>query len=90
MKIIGMSEEQKNNLHTEEEIKLLLTESEEGGVIGESSNELIQNVFEFDDRTVRQIYVPRSRIYAINIDEEFEKHFDTIIVEGYSRIPVYR
>lgn len=90
MKVIGMSEEQKDNLHTEEEIKLLLTESEEGGVIWEASNELIQNVFEFDDRTVRQIYVPRSRIYAIDIDEEFEKHFDTIIVEWYSRIPVYR
>lgn len=78
------------DLHTEEEIKLLLTESEEGGVIGETSNELIQNVFEFDDRTVRQIFVPRSRIYAIDIDEEFEKHIDTIIIEGYSRIPVYK
>lgn len=79
-----------HDLHSEEEIKLLLTESEEGGVIGEASNELIQNVFEFDDRTVRQIYVPRSRIYAIDIDDDFEKHFETIIVEGYSRIPVYR
>ncbi len=39
---------------------------------------------------MRQIYVPRSRIYAIDIDDDFEKHFDTIIVEGYSRIPVYR
>lgn len=89
LQIFGMRENGKD-LHTEEEIKLLLTESEEGGVIGETSNELIQNVFEFDDRTVRQIFVPRSRIYAIDIDEEFEKHIDTIIVEGYSRIPVYK
>ncbi len=58
-----------------------MTESEEGGVIAESSNELIQNVFEFDDQTVRQIYVPRSRIYAIDIDEDFDKHFEAIIVE---------
>lgn len=90
MKIIGMSEEQRNNVHTEEEIKLLLTESEEGGVIAESSNELIQNVFEFDDQTVRQIYIPRSRVYALNIDDDFEQHFETIVKEGYSRIPVYR
>lgn len=90
MKLIGMSEEQRDNLHTEEEIKLLLTESEEGGIIGESSNELIQNVFEFDDQTVRQIYIPRSRVYAINIDDEFENHFEMIVKEGYSRIPVYR
>ncbi len=79
-----------HDLHSEEEIKLLLTESEEGGVIGEASNELIQNVFEFDDRTVRQIYVPRSRMFALDIEEDFETHFDFIVREGYSRIPVYR
>jgi CBS domain containing-hemolysin-like protein len=47
-------------------------------------------VFEFDDQTVRQIYVPRSRVYAINVDDSFEKHFEMIVREGYSRIPVYR
>lgn len=90
LRMIGFEWRAANDVHSEEEIKLLLTESEEGGIIGESSNELIQNVFEFDDRTVRQIYVPRSRIYAIDIDEEFDTHFDAIIIEWYSRIPVYR
>jgi len=89
LKIMGIKDSGKE-VHTEEEIKLFLTESEEGGVIGEASNELIQNVFEFDDQTVRQIYVPRSRIYAIDIDEDFDTHIDTITIEGYSRIPVYK
>lgn len=89
MRMMGFEEKAHRDIHSEEEIKLLLTESEEGGAIAESSNELIQNVFEFDDRTVRQIYVPRSRIYAIDIDEDFDKHLDTIIIEWYSRIPVY-
>jgi len=90
MRILGYEWSTHHDIHSEEEIKLLLTESEEGGVIGESSNELIQNVFEFDDQTVRQIYVPRSRVYAINVDDSFEKHFEMIVKEGYSRIPVYR
>lgn len=90
MRILGYEWSTHHDIHSEEEIKLLLTESEEGGVIAESSNELIQNVFEFDDQTVRQIYVPRSRVYAINVDDSFEKHFDMIVREGYSRIPVYR
>ena len=89
LEIMGIKDSGKE-VHTEEEIKLFLTESEEGGVIGEASNELIQNVFEFDDQTVRQIYVPRSRIYAIDIDEDFDTHIDTITIEGYSRIPVYK
>jgi len=90
MRILGYQWQAHRDVHSEEEIKLLLTESEEGGVIGEASNELIQNVFEFDDQTVRQIYIPRSRVYAINIDDDFEKHFEMIVKEGYSRIPVYR
>lgn len=90
MRMMGFEGNAHRDFHSEEEIKLLLTESEEGGVIGEASNELIQNVFEFDDRTVRQIYVPRSRIYAIDIEEDFDKHLDTITIEWYSRIPVYR
>lgn len=90
MRILGYEWSTHHDIHSEEEIKLLLTESEEGGVIAESSNELIQNVFEFDDQTVRQIYVPRSRVYAINVDDSFEKHFEMIVREGYSRIPVYR
>lgn len=90
MRILGYEWSTHHDIHSEEEIKLLLTESEEGGIIAESSNELIQNVFEFDDQTVRQIYVPRSRVYAINVDDSFEKHFETIVKEGYSRIPVYR
>lgn len=81
MRLLGFDGKTHGDIHSEEEIKLLLTESEEGGVIAESSNELIQNVFEFDDRTVRQIYVPRSRIYAIDVDDDFDKHFETIIVE---------
>lgn len=90
MRLLKIEGNGHHDLHSEEEIKLLLTESEEGGMIWEASNELIQNVFEFDDRTVRQIFVPRSRIYAIDIDEDFDKHLDTITIEWYSRIPVYR
>lgn len=89
MRFTGFTGSAHRDVHSEEEIKLLLTESEEGGAIAESSNELIQNVFEFDDRTVRQIFVPRSRVYAIDIDEDFDKHLDTIVIEWYSRIPVY-
>lgn len=81
MRFTGFTGSAHRDVHSEEEIKLLLTESEEGGAIAESSNELIQNVFEFDDRTVRQIFVPRSRVYAIDIDEDFDKHLDTIVIE---------
>lgn len=78
------------DIHSEEELRLLLTESEEGGAIKQSEHELIQNVFEFDDRVVKNILVPRTKISAIDIELEPKEILDKMIDEGYSRMPVYR
>lgn len=77
------------DIHSEEELRLLLTESEEGGAIKQSEHDLIQNVFEFDDRAVRSILVPRTKISAIDIDTDPQDILDKVIEEGYSRMPVY-
>lgn len=77
-------------IHSEEELRLLLTESEEGGAIKQSEHELIQNVFEFDDRAVRSILVPRTQISAADIELDPQEILDKVIEEGYSRMPVYR
>ncbi len=75
--------------HTEEELRIILTESEESGAIKRSENELIQNVFDFDERVVKQIMVPQNRISAINVEMGHEQIIKKIIEEGYSRLPVY-
>jgi CBS domain containing-hemolysin-like protein len=89
LRIIGIKPTIGHDIHTEEELRLLLTESEEGGAIKQSEHELIQNVFEFDDRVVRQILVPRVKVSAIDIDEENEKILNKVIEDQYSRFPVY-
>ena len=77
-------------VHTEEELRLILTESEEGGAIKPSENELIQNVFDFDDRIVKQIMVPQNRVTAIDV-ESLDKDgiVQKISDEGFSRYPIY-
>lgn len=77
-------------IHSEEELRMLLTESEEGGAIKQSEHELIQNVFEFDDRVVKSILVPRTKISAIDIESEPKEILNRMIDEGYSRMPVYK
>lgn len=77
-------------IHSEEELRLILTESEEGGAIKQSEHELIQNVFEFDDRAVKSILVPRTKISALDIDSEPSEILGRVIEESYSRMPVYR
>lgn len=77
-------------VHTEEELRMILTESEEGGAIKSSEHELIQNVFEFDDRVVRQILIPRTKIAAIDVESTKDEIIMRVIEEGYSRMPVYQ
>lgn len=90
LRIIGITPTIGHDIHTEEELRLILTESEEGGAIKQSEHELIQNVFEFDDRVVRQILVPRMKVSAINIDWPNDTILNKVIEEQYSRFPVYK
>ncbi|AIZ64589.1 hemolysins-related protein containing CBS domains [Hymenobacter sp. DG25B] len=75
--------------HTTEEIRILLDQSKQSGEIQDSEHELIENVFEFNDRMVKQIMVPRTKIVAIDVNSPEDKIFEIVQSEGYSRIPVY-
>lgn len=88
LKLIGINPVEEN-VHTEEELRLILTESEEGGAIKPSENELIQNVFDFDDRIVKQILVPANRVVALDVEIGRDEMVKQILEEGFSRMPVY-
>ncbi|MCX7761950.1 MAG: hemolysin family protein [Candidatus Kryptonium sp.] len=53
-------------------------------------NLLLKNVFEFNDKTVREIMVPRTKVVALDINAPREKVIKIVLNEGYSRLPVYR
>lgn len=82
-----MSEQ--DEIHSEEELKLIIAESEEGGAIESSERELIQNVFDFDDRIVKQVMVQRIKISAITVSSTIDQALQIVLKEGYSRYPVY-
>jgi CBS domain containing-hemolysin-like protein len=90
LRMMGIKKVGEEDVHSEEELRLILTESEEGGAIKPSENELIQNVFDFDDRIVKQIMVPQNRVTAIDI-EALDKDgiVQKISEEGFSRYPIY-
>ena len=89
LRLIGIEHKVGEDIHTEEELRMILTESEEGGAIRPSENELIQNVFEFDDRVVKQILIPRTKVSAIDVHSTKQEIIQSVIDEGYSRMPVY-
>ena len=90
LRIVGIKRIGEEEVHTEEELRLILTESEEGGAIKPSENELIQNVFDFDDRLVKQIMVPQNRVTAIDVEAlDRDGIIQKISDEGFSRYPIY-
>lgn len=89
LKIIGIKPLHGSEIHSEEELKMIISESHEGGAIEETERALIQNVFEFDDRRVSNIQTLRKNLSAIELSSTIKEAMDFAIQEGYSRYPVY-
>lgn len=78
-----------SEMHSPEELKYLIAESSKSGVIDDTEQKMIENVFDFAETQVRQIMIPRNKIVGIEVNMTKEETIDVIIEEGYSRLPVY-
>jgi CBS domain containing-hemolysin-like protein len=78
-----------HDVHTPDELRYLIAESSKQGALEVSEQELIENVFEFTETTAAQVMVPRSKITALDGDLPVADLLDTVMREGYSRLPVY-
>ena len=74
----------------EGEIKVLLEEGRRKGVFDETEEKLIHSVFEFADRSVKEVMVPRPNVYSINIENGQDEIVKYIVENEFSRYPVYR
>lgn len=90
LKTIGLPTVHGQGLHSAEELLLLIEQGRASGAIETTEHELIKNVFQFNELSVKQIMVPRTQIAAIEISTPNEKIVEIVIKEGYSRMPVYK
>ncbi|MFH0346674.1 hemolysin family protein [Bacillus vallismortis] len=74
--------------HSEEELRILLSESYKSGEINKNELKYVNNIFEFDERIAKEIMIPRREILAISIDDSYESVVKTIKTESYTRYPV--
>ncbi len=76
---------------TEEEIRMMVDVGQEKGTIEENEKEMINNIFEFNDRTVSEIMIPRNEIFALDSNLAMADAILEIAEDyKYSRIPVYK
>ena len=88
-KIFGVSEHEEEVV-TEEEIRMMVDVGEEKGTIDSTEKEMINNVFEFDDKIVSEIMKPRTEMFAVDANSSIAEVIDELAEDGrFSKIPVY-
>ena len=76
-------------LYSVEELKQIVCESEESGVLAEQEREMLNAVFDIRDLVTRQVMIPRTEIKMIDADEPFEALVKLAVESPHTKIPVY-
>ncbi|WP_010251092.1 hemolysin family protein [Acetivibrio cellulolyticus] len=89
VRLFGVDPTKDDENVTEEEIRMMVDVGEERGAIDETEKEMINNIFEFNNKIVSEIMTHRTEIAALPVDASLDEVIDFINLEKYSRIPVY-
>jgi CBS domain containing-hemolysin-like protein len=89
LKTIGISTVHGSDVHSSEELQFLVHQGQQSGEIDESEYKIIKNAFDFSEQTAKQIMVPRTQVFAFEVNNFNETVLEKIIEESYSRIPCY-
>jgi putative hemolysin len=76
-------------VYSEEEIKRLVSDSEQVGVLEQGEGQMIHSVFDFSDTKVKEVMTPRTNMVCINGDRSIREFIDLSLQHGFSRIPLF-
>ncbi|KKB74846.1 MULTISPECIES: hemolysin family protein [Bacillus] len=88
-KAFGLEAVSENEMaHSEEELRIILSESYKSGEINQSEFKYVNKIFEFDDRLAKEIMIPRTEVVSFPHDMKIKDMIDVTKAEGYTRYPV--
>ncbi|MDO5732486.1 MAG: hemolysin family protein [Eubacteriales bacterium] len=87
--ILRISPQMSDKKVSEEEIRIMVDVGLNSGGIHVEESQMIQNIFEFNDKEVSEIMTHRTNIVALSVDAHYEEVIDVALNEKYSRIPIY-
>ncbi len=85
----GGSAAELDRIHSPEELRMLVEQSQKRGKLDADDARLLQGVFEFSEKTAREVMTPRTEMVALPADLTLEEAADQVAVAGRSRYPVY-
>lgn len=74
---------------SEDEILDIISDGVKSGTIDEADQEIIENIFEFNDLKANEVMIPRTEMIAIKLNDDEEKNITDIIKSGHTLVPVY-
>jgi CBS domain containing-hemolysin-like protein len=77
-------------VHSQEELKMLVTASQEAGVLEEDEEQMLHRVFDFADLTADQVMVPRTELVSVPIGATLDQVIAAVSIAPHNLIPVYR
>jgi putative hemolysin len=85
----GDAAEAHTHVHTAREILMLFEESSAGGLLDREERRLLRNSLQMREVAVRQVMIPRNRMFAAPVDETCERLLEILADSPYSRLPLY-
>lgn len=89
LRLIGITPLKEAEVHSPEELRLMVEQGKKSGVIEARKYEIIRNAFDFAERSARQAMVPRTTVFAVDKKESVDKIIEKVLENGYSRVPVF-
>src|SRR5699024_9849047 len=80
--------DQHEEAHSEEELRLILSERYKSGEINQAEMTFVTNVFEFDERVAKEIMVPRTEMVCFEQKASFKENISTVNDGQFTRYPV--
>ena len=91
VRMLGMKPPSGHGLvHSEEELKMLVTASQEAGVLEEDEEQMLHRVFHFAEFTADEMMVPRTEMAAVGLDASLPEVVDLVWRGRHTSLPVYR
>ncbi len=85
---LGLTVSEGEIAHNPEEIRLLMKESRKQGLVDDTEVDFVDNVFDFTERNVREIMVPRPDMVCLYLNKSYEENLETILEEEMTRYPL--
>lgn len=89
LRTVGLHSANEQEAYSSDELRYLVDQVKESGSTDSTDYEIIQNAFDFSERTARQVMVPRTQVVSIDVNDYNIETLEFVIEEGYSRIPCY-